>query len=395
MQNQQFGQNQDDYNEQFIEFQDMENNMFPPSQPYIYSQNPAPKKSKRSKLSIIILIISSILIIGAMIFVSNLIIERINNTDNHSVSDTETYNMKDRPRYTEMIGLINKLYDKYTKQDLTGEIWDRFDSSTEDYNYVIDFLSELNYYHSNLEIFDNQQSSSSSELDYEIETNINILDELETNFIAKAPLTTTITITLEDGTKMAVAKKTNTSIRYSKNSNDKEQMSALLDSAPLEKEAWARNFDGSIDSHGTYRTSAAQLVERFDMYLDYNWANILNKCIGSSANEKSIIAAYCHATPDIVYINKNSTNYKNNIKDIKFVSTIKHEISHHIIATICGTAQPTIAGANYEGVTNSYANIFLGAKEKNEYYKNHPEYQMSKTTDSIARAIHDENRCKK
>jgi hypothetical protein len=76
-----------------------------------------------------------------------------------------------------------------------------------------------------------------------------------------------------------------------------------------------------------------------------------------------------------------------------FVSTINHEISHHIIATICGTARPPITGIYTEGVTNSFANIFLGAHEKNEYYVNYPEYQMSDATDSIARAIHDDKRC--
>jgi hypothetical protein len=305
----------------------------------------------------------------------------------------ETYAMKDRPHYGEMVDLVNRLYDKYTKQDLTGEIWVQFDSDIEDYNYVIDYLSELNYYHQMLAAYEQQQSSSWSELDYEIEHIISDLNDLEAKFIAKAPLTTTITITLEDGSRVAVAKKTKTSIRYGTIEADIAQDSPLVASPPLEKEAWARNFEGSPGNDGTYRTAAGQLAENFDMYLDYNWANILNKCIGSTPGETEVIAAYCHATPDVVYVNKNATNYANNIRNIMFVSTIKHEISHHIIATICGTARPPIAGANTEGVTNSYANIFLGAHEKNEYYVDHPEYQMSAATDGIARAIHDERRC--
>jgi hypothetical protein len=301
--------------------------------------------------------------------------------------------MKDRPRYAEMVDLINRLYDKYTKQDLTGEIWARFDSDTEDYNYVIDYLSELNYHHKKLANYETQQSSNQGELDYEIEYIISDLSNLETKFIAKAPLTTTITITMEDGRRVAVAKKTKTSLRYGTVEADIAQNSPLALGPPLDKEAWARGFEGSPGNDGTYRTAVAQLAEQFDMYLDYNWANILNKCIGSSANDTEVIAAYCHATPDVVYVNKNAANYANNIRDAMFVSTIKHEISHHIIATICGTARPPIAGAFTEGVTNSYANIFLGAHEKNEYYQNYVEYQMSDATDSIARAIHDERRC--
>jgi hypothetical protein len=195
---------------------------------------------------------------------------------------------------------------------------------------------------------------------------------------------------LENGTQVAVAKKTKTSLLYSGRSTTKS--ASIYAGPPTEKEAWARGFSGTLDSNGTYLTSASQLVEYFDMYLDYNWANILNKCIGTE-NDSNIIAAYCHATPDVVYVNQNSTNYASAIRGSFFISTIKHEISHHIIASICGTTRPSIAGSSVEGVTNSYANIFLGANEKNEYYVGYPEYYMSDTTDSIARAIHDEKRC--
>jgi hypothetical protein len=311
-----------------------------------------------------------------------------------AVEQIETYNMQDRARYSEMVELINTLYDKYTRQDLTGEIWSRFDSDKEDYNYVIDFLSELNYYHKKLADYQAQQSSNPSELDYEIDYIIANLKNLETKFIAKAPLTTTITITLEDGTQVAVAKKTKTSLRYNAGTSQQDsEPDGIVAEIPLDKESWAQTFEGSLDGDGTYRTAAAQLAEQFDMYLDYNWANILDKCIGSSASEVEVIAAYCHATPDVVYVNKNATHYESNIRDIMFISTIKHEISHHLIALICGTARPPIAGALTEGITNSYANIFLGAHQKNEYYVNYPEYQMSDTTDAIARVIHDEKRC--
>lgn len=395
MENRDYEQNQANYDQRFVDHPQYGFPIEPQqtSGQFYSPQIPEPPK-KRNISAIIGLFFCLILVVGAMFFVSKLIKDTIENNTEYTVSSTETYYMKDRPRYEEMVNLINYLYDKYTDQDLTGEIWERFDSDKEDYEYVIDYLSELNYYHHNLATYETQQSSSSNELDYEIDTIISDLSKLETKFIAKEPLTTNITITLEDGTRVAVAKKTKTSLRYG-DSVSVEQEASRLGDAPLSNEAWARSFEGSPDSKGTYRTSAGQLAERFDMYLDYNWTNILSKCIGSSANDTQIIAAYCHATPDVIYVNKNATNYKQNIRDQMFISTIKHEISHHIIATICGTARPSIAGVNFEGVTNSFANIFLGAKEKNEYYSGHPEYQMSNTTDSVARAIHDEKRCNK
>ena len=361
-------------------------------EPSIYTQPPEPPKHRL--VAIPALVITMAVTVIGIVLVSNLLKETISQTNENRIAMLETYHMKDRPHYSEMVELIKNLYDKYTSQDLTGEIWARFDSDTEDYNYVIGYLSELNYYHKKLVAYENQQSSNSRELDYEVETVIDTLNDLETRFIAKAPLTTTITITLEDGTQIAVDKKTKTSIRYSVGSmiNVAQDIEIYAD-APTEKEAWARGFEGFADPDGTYRSAAKQLAEYFDMYLDYNWTNILDKCIGSSESEKNVIAAYCHATPDVIYINKNAVNYEKNIRNIMFVSTIKHEISHHIIATICGTARPPIAGAFVEGVTNSFANIFLGAQERNEYYPNNQEYHMSEATNNIARAIHDEKRC--
>jgi hypothetical protein len=386
-------ENRASYDEQFVDYSNYYNPPIQPPEPAYLPPLPPTEPAPTAGLKIVTAILVFVALIGCGFIVGN--IKLVQQPLSSEVAAVEVYNMKDRPYYDEMVNLINRLYDKYTRQDLTGEIWQRFDRETEDYNYVIDYLSELNYYHKKLAIYETQQSSNPSELDYEIEYTIADLDELERKFIAKAPITTTITITLEDGTQLAVAKKTKTSIRYGATVGveDIEQDSPLVANAPLDEEAWARGFEGATGSDGTYLAAARQLAERFDMYLDYNWANILNKCIGSSAGETEVLAAYCHATPDVIYVNKNAVNYNNNIRHSMFISTIKHEISHHIIATICGTAQPPIAGALVEGVTNSYANIFLGAHEKNEYYTNHPEYQMSETTNTIARAIHDEKRC--
>jgi hypothetical protein len=383
-------QNQPDYNQPAAPYPEPVYAAPPPEPVYVEPPEP-PKSAVATLLKVILAILITAVAIGCGFVLLN--IKALPQLPSELSATVETYNMKDRPRYGEMENLINRLYDKYTRQDLTGEIWARFDGDVEDYNYVIDYLSELNYYHKKLAVYQVQQSSNPSELDYEIEYAIDNLSELEAKFIAKAPLTTTIVITLEDGSQVAVAKRTKTSIRYGVKESDIAQDSPLAASAPLEKEAWARTFEGTLGSDGTYRTAAGQLAEQFDMYLDYNWANILNKCIGSGENETEVVAAYCHATPDVVYVNKNSTNYAEHIRDSMFISTIKHEISHHIIATICGTTRPLIAGASTEGVTNSYANIFLGAHERNEYYLGHPEYQMSEATDGVARAIHDEKRC--
>lgn len=76
-----------------------------------------------------------------------------------------------------------------------------------------------------------------------------------------------------------------------------------------------------------------------------------------------------------------------------FVDTVKHEIAHKLMAVQCSSdVLLTDWHSEYgEGVTNSYAVLYLGADraELARTGDTHPEYIMNDTTDEKARALHD------
>lgn len=77
------------------------------------------------------------------------------------------------------------------------------------------------------------------------------------------------------------------------------------------------------------------------------------------------------------------------VSDPGFVETMRHEIAHKLIFVQCGVSSAEWDAAYGEGVTNSYAVLYLGA-DREELARNAPaEYAMNETTDAKARAIHE------
>jgi hypothetical protein len=76
-----------------------------------------------------------------------------------------------------------------------------------------------------------------------------------------------------------------------------------------------------------------------------------------------------------------------------FVDTVKHELAHKLIHIQCQASYNSfLDGATWsheygEGVTNSYAVLFLGADPANMFVED--DYAMNDVTDAKARAIHD------
>ncbi|UOQ57003.1 DUF2510 domain-containing protein [Leucobacter allii] len=80
------------------------------------------------------------------------------------------------------------------------------------------------------------------------------------------------------------------------------------------------------------------------------------------------------------------------VTEPSFVNTMRHEIAHKLIHVQCGDLSATAWNAAYgEGVTNSYAALYLGADrtELESSGRAVPEYIMNETTDAKARAIHE------
>lgn len=73
------------------------------------------------------------------------------------------------------------------------------------------------------------------------------------------------------------------------------------------------------------------------------------------------VASFCTASPDNIYIQPNHESYPEYYGNERYMDTIRHEIAHRIVLDRCGTTAPPIAGDRYEGTTNSYAVLYLGA----------------------------------
>lgn len=70
-----------------------------------------------------------------------------------------------------------------------------------------------------------------------------------------------------------------------------------------------------------------------------------------------------------------------------FVDTMKHELAHKLIHIQCGPPVTQWDEQYGEGVTNSYAVLFLGADPAQ--LSTQDDYAMNETTDAKARAIHE------
>jgi hypothetical protein len=348
-----------------------------PIQPDVPAPPPPPKSIGHRLLIILFGIIVGFGAIAGVYYVGRLVADYLDSrtvVENWLASENShptTYWMRERPEFARLRDLITGLNQKYQDEVSSGQIWSRLDHTIHNEAYVQQFLDILGDYQTKLESFYSQKSINADELDFEIEYTIFKLDQLEQNFLTGEALDTVIVITREDNSVAVV---------------DKPQP---VDG--LSAEAWAKTFTGYRGSDGTYKTAADELAQKFGMFLDYEWENVFEKCVGDF--DYSVIAAYCHATPEKIYVNKNAQSYDYIIKDVYFISTIKHEIAHHQIGLICRTASPPIAGSLVEGVTSSFANIYMGANLTNRYFENFPEYQITDATERIARQIHDERRC--
>jgi len=195
--------------------------------------------------------------------------------------------------------------------------------------------------------------------------------------------------------------------------------------------AWARNYQATSPGRdGTYSHMFREFADKFGVRLDYNFNNIYEGCSVDSAMDTSMVfAAYCHATPNKIFINnefvglgnearvnsitdtqfKDALDFPNiasvfNMGDVRnlfteypaflkssiYLDTMKHEMAHHLIGKHCNTPQPLIARRNrveIEAVTNSYAVIYLGMSPHKDKFSP-SEYRMSAQSDRVAKEIH-------
>jgi hypothetical protein len=221
-------------------------------------------------------------------------------------------------------------------------------------------------------------SGDAATLDAKIKDAKTTIVDVEKRFLAGEALGVPVHLTTESGERI-----------------DSDGTTGIVDP---DAEEFARGFGGQLGADGTYKDAVAELADHFGMAIDYTLSNVGPYCTSPSGDEiKYLIAVYCGGDPHTIYVNQDYGWYGENIASTHFVNDIKHEISHHLIDIACNTSRPSITGAANEGVTSSYAVLFLGADRdslQHDADSPFPEYMMTEQTDALARGIHDEKRCK-
>lgn len=296
-----------------------------------------------------------------------------------TIVEAPTLYIDDRPGFYPMIDHITAMYDGYLAEFKSGSIA-RYFPDGYDESYAKDFLYILADQKAATSFMGSQSSTSADDLDLTIKSFVHDADVVEQKFLAHQDLGVTISIKRSDGTS------------YESDGTFDGGGAAIAPAA--DAELFASTFDPQIGADGTYRDAIDQLTNAFGMFASYDYQRIHGLCpVDTVIGDVNTAAAFCQLDPDLVYINPDQQEYARGMTDGSMIDVVKHELSHARIFDLCGTMAPPVAGASYEGVTNSYAALFLGA-DRDVLYTGGPEfpqYQMSADTDNAAQLIHDGN----
>lgn len=286
---------------------------------------------------------------------------------------TETLYIEDRPEYDSTVLYIEDLFEQYLAARDDNSIYEHVPTSTEGHAYVYDFLHLLGEQLEALRAARGTSSTDAAELDAEIEAYREGADELERRFLASEDFDATIAATRDDGSTY-------------------ESDGAAPSGDP---EEWARNYQVQTDGDGSYLPAAEEVAEQFGVSLTVDWSTFEDDgpCSEFDFDPAMVTAFYCGATPDVIYVNEDHDEYPSLYYDPFFFNLILHELGHHQMAVICPAANPELAGDLLEGVTSSYAALYLGASRSELARMQGEMYEMSDETDDIARQIREDYRC--
>jgi hypothetical protein len=287
----------------------------------------------------------------------------------------ELYVMSERPGYLELEARLGEIREKYIDVG-RDEILQRVPLTEDGLNYYQDFVYILTDLEEDIDHSGSVTGTDPKDLDLTIAANEAKLTELERKFLAYEPFGVELNIVRADGTV------------YTSTGTE----------APLSREKaeeFARSYVAAPDANGSYADAAQAAIKDFGLYLtwdDEGYSDLCGPVEGAAMEE--IGATYCMADPDLIYVNTSSLGYPDNLYDSSFVDLIKHETAHSIIGEICGTLAPPVAGADFEGVTSSYAVLYLGADRTvlSSWGDWKAQYAVTPATDAAAAEIH-EGRC--
>lgn len=164
---------------------------------------------------------------------------------------------------------------------------------------------------------------------------------------------------------------------------------------PLESaEEFAAAYESHKDARGSYIASAQEVTRAFGaeiVWAEFGAPDPTTKCVSSDNSPQAVLAWYCGAEPYLIRINRIAYDMPGVIYTPVFVDAVKHELAHLIIQQRCGESKPNAGTVELEGVTNSYAVLYLGADRKalGDLSSTFPEYALSTRTDEVATWIHE------
>ena len=164
---------------------------------------------------------------------------------------------------------------------------------------------------------------------------------------------------------------------------------------PLESaEEFAAAYEPHRGAEGSYVASAQEITRAFGaeiVWAEYGAPDPTTRCKTSAATPESVLAWHCGAEPYLIRLNRIAYDMPGVIYTPVFVDAVKHELAHLVIDERCGASKPNAGTVELEGVTNSYAVLYLGADRKAlaELSSTFPEYALSSRTDEVATWIHE------
>lgn len=163
---------------------------------------------------------------------------------------------------------------------------------------------------------------------------------------------------------------------------------------PLDRaEEFATSYDPHRDAKGSYVASGQELTRAFGaelVWADLGVADPTTRCQEGSDNPDEVLAWYCSAEPYLIRLNRGSPAMPVALYDEGFIDSVKHELAHLAIHARCGDSQPAAGSVEVEGVTSSYAVLYLGADREGlgSLGSAYPAYAMTTRTDDVATWIH-------
>ena len=294
------------------------------------------------------------------------------------LNESAMYKMKDRPGYPAVKARADAMMKKYVEAT-EDQILQWVPLTTEGLKYYQDFTYILGDHVGSIGFDSLAESMNPKELDLRVDADDADLTELERKFLAHEPFNIAIKVVRADGTE------------YTSDGTEAPPSPEQAATDRKQAEEFARTYVAAPDANGSYVAAAQAAIDKFGLQLTWADDGASAKCHSiQNFPLNEVVATYCMADPGLVYINKSFGGYPNNMNKASFVDTVKHEAAHSIIGQVCNTTAPAIAGANYEGVTSSYAVLYLGADRATlaASAEVSAHYAMTAATDATATAIH-------